>query len=225
MISAPGDGLSGTLYNEWMFAEAAAIPSYPHKGQIIIPGIASPSSSANVAVRSALAYVKGHQRELRELFGGPPYIDINRLVRLSFKDDNDPDNRYPPRGEPLTGHADVDVILHVPPYVDVTFLAPAMVIAIVMMQWRLRSAPLQWSAVGSFDPEGNLYGYPFMDQTYVNACKNWGFKHMLLPKANAEQFLALAQGNDGMEVLGCNNVFDMVIAIKNGDGFTTDPAS
>lgn len=208
------DGLQ-EIINEWMFAEAAAIPSFPRRGQIRIYGQASQPSNAQKAVDCALDFVKRHQEELEVIFGGRPYIDIFNLVRLSLRDDES-------RGEPMPHHADVDVILHLPLHVDAVNLAPAMVIAIIMMQWRLRCAPMGWSVVGKCDDEGTLHGYPTMEERYVDAAKRWEFKHLLLPRANAEHLLAVAQ-DLGDIVVACDNMLDMVRAIKDGGGFDTDP--
>lgn len=195
-----------------IFAEAAAIPSHPRKGRIITPGLASESSSAKVGVVSALDYVRRNQERFEDLFGGKPYINVKSLIRQDLD-----------TGKPVTSNADVDVTLHVPPHVNAAYMAAATVIAIVMMQWRLTFAPVKWSAVGSFDTRGRLYGYPISDDRYVIASKDWGFTHLLLPTMNADQLQEAAARVGGIEVVGCDNMFEMVQAVVAGGDFTTEP--
>lgn len=211
MVGQDYDGPLGKIKGHWMFAEAAAIPSHPRKGRILTPGLASESSNANRAIESALVYVRTNQKRFEDLFGGKPYIDIERLIRLDLNDGEH-------RGEPVSSNADVDVILHIPPHINATFMAPAMVIALVMMQWRFEWAPVKW-----FDDDGTLYGYPILDDEYVTTSKRWGFKHLLLPKYNAEQVQEVATRVGGIEVVGCDSMFEMVQAGKEGGGFTMGP--
>lgn len=148
----PTSPMKGRVYYEPVFSEAAAIVSYPRKGQVIIPGLASQQpSQVNIAVSGAMAWVKRNMEVIQDYLGQQPYIDVDELVRLH---QTGPNAGKPIGGSVTEDHAegqegedgdeghgqaskareetkrteedspDVDLILHVPPYANAHTFSP-----------------------------------------------------------------------------------------------------
>lgn len=183
-----------------VFSEAVAIPSYHRQGRRIIVGLGAQPTHAKTAIEAAVFWVEKHLDVVQELVGKPPYIDFLNNTRLHQ------DGRTP--GDPIKGNCHVNVFLHVPPHASAFFLAPSMVIAIVMMVWRLPSEKLKtWSAVGSFDLMGRLHGYPDLGDTYVKLLIEYGIDTLLV---SSEQLKDDPTDLQGLNVICCENVLDMV---------------
>lgn len=113
----------------------------------------------------------------------------------------------------------VDVILHVPPHVNATYLQPSMIIAIIMMAWRMQVKLASCSVVGTLDDEGRVVGYPELDRYYLAQVMDWGFRKVIVSPTDAESLKASARemGVDlvekGVTVIGCETMMDMVKAV------------
>ena len=126
-----------------IFSEAVAVPTTQSQGQRIILGLATQPTHAKSAVDTAIIFVQEHLDALTDLMGMPPYIDFKRCIRLR------PDPAHPGKTIAVAGNAAMDITMHVPPYYSAFFLAPSMVVAIVMMLWRQPCEALRtWSVVG-----------------------------------------------------------------------------
>lgn len=102
-----------------------------------------------------------------------------------------------------------------PPLVDTAFLAPAMVLSIITMIWRLR--PLAgYCVVGNLHEDFTLYGYPYVTVDYLDDAISLKLKTLLLPKTNAEELIhaVAARGQTleelGVRVIGCSTMMEVV---------------
>lgn len=204
----PTSPRKGCRYYQPLFSEAGAVLSYPRKGKVIIPGLASQQPShANTAVNGALAWVKRNLEEIKA-YMGQPYIDLEELVI-----------RLPTTSKTKTEEGrgpDVDVILHVPPYANASYLQPSMIIAIVMVVWRKKVNFYDWSVVGHLDGEGRVFGYPQVDRYYLEEMRRLDFKTIVTSPRDADQLKAVAEevGMDleaeGLRIIGCAHMMDMI---------------
>lgn len=159
------------------------------EGKVIISGLGAEDSYARTAIEQALYWFKKNHLKREENDRplvhklGLPYIDMDAMRNLG--------------GDP------VDIVLHVPPTYDATFLAPSMVLALIAVLWRL--PPLRgWSAAGGLDISGNIVDYPKLGYYYVKEAKAHGIHTMLVSEFNAETIIAdMAKGDltpEGEEV-------------------------
>ena len=194
-----------------VFSEVAAIPTVNRPGRRIILGLATQPTPAKNAVDAAIFWVERNLDALTQLMGKPPYIDFNRNVRLR-QDPHHPDKA-------VADKADVDIILHVPPYITAFFLAPSMVIAIVMMLWRQPCDKLRsWSAFGSLDLMGQLYGYPELTPYYMKSAIQEGFKTLLVPLNQKVVDSSSGKGEQvkkNLKIVPCGTMMDMIKVVVN----------
>jgi len=138
---------------------------------------------------------------LTELLG-PSYINLKTMKRM--KD-----------GRPLPKW--VDIVLHSSSHVDGSYLAAAMVIALVQVIWD-KPTIRECSVAGAFDVRGWLMGYPTVGQDYVEVAHLNGYDTVVLPKDNANQLRSLIQERRNemeaellkVEVVGCTYMMDVV---------------
>ena len=192
-------------YPVQIFSEAVAIPTTQSQGRQIILGLATQPTHAKTAVHTAILFVQEHLDALTDLMGMPPYIDFNECIRLR------PDPAHPGKAIPAADNAAVDIIMHVPPYYSAFFLAPSMVVAIVMMLWRQPCEALRtWSVVGGLHDDEPLHGYPKLDDRYISEADETGFKTLLVPTANVKQIEDQGLDLKGITVVGCDTMMDML---------------
>lgn len=187
--------------------EAVAVPSYPQAGREITLGLAAQPTNAKTAVQTALLYLHVNYDYIKEVITRelqrPPYIDFKSRQRL---------NQH---GIPFDQHQwrDMDLIFHIPPYWNVACLAPTMLIAILRMLWRL--PPLKgWSVVGMFEPDGRVYAFPILSESYVQKAQRGDT--LVVPAPNAAQIKTAVQENGldleamGVKLIGVRNVMEII---------------
>ena len=203
------DGGTHKVFPTSILSEAAAIPCQGSSGSVTISGLAEQATFARTAVLGALHYIKLNLPMLEGLMGKKPRIDLLRCIRLR-EDGSEMEGSY------------VDIVLHVPPHYSAAFLAPSMVIAIMVMLWRL--PPLRgWSVVGTFDTAGRLTGYPRLDHLYLSEARHLGLHTLVVPQMNARTLKKNAKKRHmdlkalGLKVYGCKDMVDVVKLMLLGE--------
>lgn len=244
------DGTRGEVVAEYIFSEAAAVVSYPRKGKLVIPGIASQPSVASTGVRIAWEWVKRNWDGLKEHLG-VPYIDPFKMLRLRQEGDKagipygreTAEEEDEEEGEAEEDDLDdmeveeeeevddataeeirrefpyVDIILHLPPHVNSSYLQTSMIIAIVMMAWRKRVDLSGCIVMGTLDSAGRVAGYPKLGQDALQEFINWGVDKIVVATRDAEMLQAGAEeggidlDEQGITITGCDTMMHMVRAV------------
>ena len=99
-----------------------------------------------------------------------------------------------------------------------------MVMAIITMIWR-KPQLHDWSVVGFINPDGVLFGYPYVDELYLQQACECGLKTIVLSKSNGKTALAdaSAKGFDleamQLRVIPCGTMMDVVrAAVEHWNG-------
>ena len=214
LVGAPEAQNSKEMYRSFL-SEAAAVPCPGREGKIIISGIASRATNARTAVLGALDYVKRNMNALIQVLG-KPRIDLLRCLRLRES------------GTDMTKDGHVDIILHVPPHFSASFLAPSMVIAIVLMLWR-RPYARGCSVVGSFDTYGRLTGYPCLSAPYIEEARRMNIRTLVLSRQNANSLKEAARVQKidlrkmRLTIVGCKDMMEVVRVVILGETLNPSP--
>lgn len=192
----------------FVHSEVAAI----REGRVVALGLAGQPSNVQAALQLALDYLEKNYEWIAtfietELGMQHPYIDLRTKQR--------PQDTGEPYAEGESRN--VDLIFHTPPECDAAFFAPSMILATIIMLWRLPSLMLaRWNVVANLTRESVLYGYPNLNYYYKESAMDNGIDTFLVSQDNAKQLNDAAKKKRknlkrmGVRVLGFQTMDDMV---------------